>query len=336
MLRTCLPAVVCLFFAGLVTPRADADALADLAKYSALPAVDLSSLSAGKVVTARSPSLGTPRDLAVQAVYLVHAPLARALDMHKNWDATRHPELKVYLHRDFSTHPTPADFSASIPDNSAVSKLAAATEKLPAMGELQLSKVEAATFKRSDGGGFSPAVRDFWSKVLFGRASAFLQHGLSGEPPYDTNDGPIRVGEEVSRLLREQPNVRAAFRPIIDKSPLGGGTGSAPLAPYWELINEQGDGVLTLGAACSVQAGDSAQLLDLQYYASGGFYAYVTLYQMWPVTVDGKAATLVWRVDSISTQSIADLGPFDRMGSGSAMMKEIQRIINLFQKDIGR
>ena len=127
--------------------------------------------------------------------------------------------------------------------------------------------------------------------------------------------------------------MKAAFAPLIDKSPLGGG--ASGVAPYWELINEEGDGVFTLGAACSTAAGDGAQLLDLQYYASGGFYAYVTLYQLWPVTVDGKAATLVWRVDAISTQSIADLGAFDKMGSGAAMMKEIQRIISLFQKDIG-
>jgi len=334
MLCTRLPALaLCLL---LSVARLHADPLSDLAKYSVFPQVDLPSLSGGKVLTARGPALNFPRDLSVQALYVVHAPMARALEMHKNWDAARHSELKVYLHHDFSTHPAPADFTASIPENSAVRKLAAATEKLPSAADLQLSKPEAAAFKLSGSGPFPPGVRDFWSQLLLKRASAFLQHGLSGLPPYDSSDASARAGEEVTRLLKEQPKLSAFFRPLIDKSPLGGGPGSLPLAPYWELFDVEGQGAFSLGAACSLQTSTSAQLLDLQYYASGGYYAYITLYQLWPVTIDGRPATLVWRVDALSTLSIADLGPIDRMGSGAAMSKEIQRIINFFQKDMER
>jgi hypothetical protein len=205
------------------------------------------------------------------------------------------------------------------------------------MGDLQLGKAEAAAFKNSGGGGtYPPAVRDFWSHLLFSRAAAFLQRGLSGQPAYDTGGGSIRVSEEASRLMAEQPKVHAAFRGLIDRSPLGGGAGSLPLSPYWELFDADGIGAFSLGASCGIQSADSAQYLDMEFYASGDYYAYVTLYQMWPVTVGGKPATLVWRVDSISTQSIADLGPFDRMGSGSAMSKEIQRIVNDFLKDTGQ
>jgi len=323
--------------AGLIASRANADAVADLAKYSVFPQVDLSSLAAGKVLSARGPAIDFPRDLSVQAVYLVHAPVARTLDMHKQWDAAKHPELKVYLHHDFSTHPTLADFTLPIPGNAAVRKLADATEKLPDVGDLQLSKGEAAAFKRSGGGGaFPPAVQDFWSQVLFHRATAFVQHGLAGEPPYDSKDSSAHVADEVSRLLKEQPKVRAAFRPIIDQSPLSGGPGSLPILPYWELFDVEGQGAFSLGSACSLQSAESAQMLDLQYYASGGYYAFVTLYQMWPVTIEGKPATLVWRVDFISSLSLSDLRPFERMGSGSAMMKDVQRIINYFQKDMGR
>jgi hypothetical protein len=259
--------------------------------------------------------------------------------MHKNWDAARHPELKVYLHHDFSTHPTLADFTASIPGNSAVRKLVAATERLPSSADLQLSKSEAAAYKPSGSGPVPPvppSVLDFWSQLLLKRSSAFLQHGLSGLPPYEGIGPSARLAEEVARLLKEQPKLSPIFRPLIDKSPLGGGTGSLPLAPYWELFDVEGQAAYSLGAACSLQTSTSAQLLDLQYYASGGYYAYITLYQLWPVTIGGQPATLVWRVDSISTLSIADLGPFDRMGSGAAMSKEILRIINLFQKDMER
>lgn len=337
MFRTRLSAgFLSIFLAGLLASRAGADPVADLAKSSVFKQVDLGALSGGKIFTGGPPALGGPRDLAVQAVYLIHVPLARAVDLHKNWDAARHSELKIFIHHDLPAHPALADFTAAIPDNSAIRKLADATEKFPNIGDIQISRAEAAAYKPSGSGSFPPGVRDFWSQLLYKRTASFLAQGLAGQPAYDTGDGPVRPGDELSRLLREEPAVRAAFHPVIDRSPLGGGAGSLPLAPYWELINEEGVGTFTLGAACSTQSADSAQLLDLQYYASGAFYAYATLYQMWPVTVDGKAATLVWRVDSISTQSVADLGPFDRMGSRAAMMKEIQRIVGLFQKDVGQ
>jgi len=331
MVRTRLSAILlCLAFSGLFAPGARADAASDLAKYSVFSQVDLPSLSGGKIFTMRSPALGFPRDLSVQALYLIHAPVARTMDMHRQWNPGRHPELKVYAHYDLSTHPALADFSQPLPDIHAVHKLEDATAKLPDMGDLQMSKAEAAGFKGSGG------VPQFWSQLLFHRAAAFLQRGLSGLPNYDSPDGAVGVSDEVTRLLSEQPKLRAAFGGLIARSPLGGGTGSLPLLPYWELFDVEGEAAFSLGATTGLQTGDSAQMVDLQYYGSGGYYTFITLYQFWPVTVDGKPATLVWRVDSISSLSLSDLRPFERMGSGAAMMKDIQRIISFFEKDMGR
>ena len=78
MLRTRLPALLfCMAFAGFIALRAHADPIADLAKYSVFSQADLSSLSAGKIATARGPALGFPRDLTVQSLYLIHQPVAR-------------------------------------------------------------------------------------------------------------------------------------------------------------------------------------------------------------------------------------------------------------------
>jgi hypothetical protein len=317
-----------MLLATLCVPGARADAGSDLSKYSVFGGVDPGSLSGGKVLTARGPALNYPRDLTIQALYLVHAPVARTVELHRAWDPGRHSELKVYLHHDFSTHPALADFSQGLPGNSAVHKLADATSRLPDMGDLQMSKAEAAGYQKSGG-----SMQAFWSQLLLHRATAFLQGGLSALPAYDSADGSARVSAEVSRLIGEQPRVRAAFAPIISHSPIAGG---GQVLPYWELFDVEGQGAFSLGATSSVQTGDSAQMLDLQYYASGGYYAFITFYDFLPVTVDGKPATLVWRVDTISSLSLSDLSPFERMGSGAAMMKDIQRIINFFQKDSAR
>jgi len=331
LLRFFFVPVLALFAVGAAAPQAVADAEADLAKYSAFPHADLESLGGGQVLTARGPALGAPRDLSVQALYAIREPLQKTLEFHKQWDATRHPELKVFVHRDLPAHPSPADFNADAPGNSAVRALTEATLKLPDKGGLQMNDAEAKAFHGGDTkGSYPPAVRDFWSQLLHGRASKFADgSGIASQPEYDTPGGAIRPADEVTRLLKEQPNVLAMFRPII-----GGGISGG--SPYWEMFDVEGQANFLLGAATSKTSGETAQILDLQYYASGGYYAYVTLYQMWAVTIGGKPATLVWRVDCLSSQDIADLSNVEKMGSGSAMMKEVLRTIQLTEKDAAR
>jgi len=49
--------------------------------------------------------------------------------------------------------------------------------------------------------------------------------------------------------------------------------------------------------------------------------------------VEGKASTLVWRGDMISAASLASLHGVERLGSESAMMKEISKAVTLFRRD---
>jgi hypothetical protein len=57
---------------------------------------------------------------------------------------------------------------------------------------------------------------------------------------------------------------------------------------------------------------------------------------MWPVTVNGKTSTLVWRGDMISSASLATLRGVEKLGSESAMMKDVAKSITLFRKDSAR
>ena len=105
---------------------------------------------------------------------------------------------------------------------------------------------------------------------------------------------------------------------------------------YWELLDVDGKGVLTLGAFFYALASSPYQAADILYYASGGYYVGMTLYQMWPVTVNGKASTLVWRGDMISSPEIASLHGVERLASESAMMKDIGKGVALFRRDSER
>ncbi len=62
----------------------------------------------------------------------------------------------------------------------------------------------------------------------------------------------------------------------------------------------------------------------------------LTFLQMWPVNVGGQECTLVWRGDPISSQALAALHGVERMGSGTAMMRETQKNIKALLDDAGK
>ena len=184
------------------------------------------------------------------------------------------------------------------------------------------------------GGAMPASVAAFWTDVLTTRAKSFASSGTSGQPPYDHTGKAIRANDELNGLLREQEKIRRQFSGFLGATGIGRGAGSLRPELYWELLDVDDQGVVTLGASYSRSgANGTYQAADALYYASGGYYVALTLYQMWPVTVEGKASTLVWRGDMISAPSLASLHGVERLGSESVMMKQISKSVTLFRRD---
>jgi hypothetical protein len=312
-----------------------ADPAGELASFSVFDKIDVNELAKSDAKTMHGPPM-SGRFLSVQSCYVAPGSPAQQIQALTKWSPANHRELKVFLHSDLSSSPGPADFSKlkSAPDNSAVRGLVDATQKMSA--DLQLSKEEAKKFSagESNGGGAMPGpVAAFWSEVLAGRASSFVRGGTAGQTPYDHTGDAIKPNEEVNALLKQQDKIRKQFAGFLGETGIGHGSGSLRPELYWELLDVDDHGVLTLGASYDRVSGGGAQAGDVLYYASGGYYVALTLYQMWPVTADGKASTLVWRGDMISSASLASLHGVERLGSESAMMKDIAKAINLFRRD---
>ena len=292
-------------------PAARGDAAAELASFSVFPKVDLAQLSRDDAKPVRGGSSGSARYLSVQTVYVAPLPPAALLARMRAWNPTSHPELKVYLHVDSGTN-----FSRlqNLPDNSAVRYLINATSQRSS--DLQLS---AAEMKLLPGESFAAT----WTKILSGRA----QIGISSQPAYDNATPPVRPGEEVNGLLQSQEKIRRQFSGLL---PLG------KSEMYWELLSVDEQGVLTLGTFSSrTGGGGSIQTASTRYYASGGYYAGITLHQLWPVQVEGRASTLVWRGDMISSASVASLHGIERIAAESTMIKDISRVVSFFRRDTG-
>src|SRR5439155_24241902 len=313
--------LVSLLFVGLTIARADS--VSELASFSVFDKVDLAQLARSDVKTAHGAPMRTPRFLAVQSCYVAPGSPAQQMEALRRWDATRHRELKVFLHSDLPSNPTPANFEKlrNAPDNASVRSFVAATQKL----SLQMSKEEAKKFSAGAGGGggtMPASVVGFGADVLTARTKSFVSGGMSAQAPYDHAGPSIRASDEVNGLLREQGKIRNQFSGLLGATGIGRGAGSLKPELYWELLDVDDQGVVTLGASYSRGAtGGTYQAADILYYASGGYYVALTLYQMWPVTVEGKPSALVWRGDMISAASLGSLHGVERLGSESVMMK---------------
>src|SRR4030095_10779743 len=181
----------------LTTARADA--VSALASFSIFDKVDLAQLAKSDVKTAHGPPMSNQRFLAVQSCYVAPGAPGQQIEALRRWNPTRHSELKVFLHTDLPSNPTPANFEKlrNAPGNSSVRSLVAATEKLSP--ELQVSKDEAKKFSAGTAGGggtIPPAVASFWADVLAARTKAFASGGMAAEPPYDNAGPSIRPSEE--------------------------------------------------------------------------------------------------------------------------------------------
>lgn len=318
----------------LTFTTAGADAVSDLAAFSIFGKVDLVQLAKSDVRTAHGPPMGNPRFLSAQSCYVSPGSPAQQIEALRRWDPTKHRELKVFLHSDLPALPTGANFSKlqNAPDNSSVRALVSATQKLSP--ELQISKDEAKKFSPAGGGAMPAAVAKFWSDILAARAHSFSSGGTSAEPPCDHGSQTIRAGDELNGLLKQQEKIRHQFSSLLGATGIGRGAGSLNPELYWELLDVDDQGVVTLGASYNrAGAGGTYQAADVLYYASGGYYVALTLYQMWPVNVEGKASTLVWRGDMISAASLASLHGVERLASESAMMKDILKAVTLFRRD---
>jgi hypothetical protein len=316
---------------------ARADAVSELASFSIFDNVDLAQLAKSDVKTAHGPPMGNSRFLSTQSCFVSTGSPAQQIEALRKWNPTQHRELKVFLHSDLPANPTAANFSKlqNAPDNSSVRSLVSATQKLSP--ELQISKDEAKKFSSASGGGggaMPAAVAKFWSDVMAARTHSFSSGGTSAQLPYDHGGQTIRAGDELNGLLKQQEKIRRQFSSLVGATGIGRGGGSLNPELYWELLDVDDQGVVTLGASYNrAGAGGTYQAADVLYYASGGYYAALTLYQMWPVNLGGKASTLIWRGDMISAASLGSLHGVERLASESAMMKDISKAVTLFRRD---
>src|ERR1700730_14064500 len=195
---------------------AAADPAAELAAFSVFDKIDIEDLASSDVKTVHGPPM-SGRFLSVQSCYVVPGSPAQQIEALRQWDPTKHRELKVFLHSDLPASPSPANFAKlkNAPDNGSVRTLVSATQKLSS--DLQISKEEAKKFSGGESGeGAMPAsVAAFWADILAARAKEFLSGGTAAQALYDHSGDKIRANDELNSLMKEQDKIRKQFSGLL-------------------------------------------------------------------------------------------------------------------------
>jgi len=326
----------------LVAAPLRADLNSDLA-FSAFSNVDVNAMAGGTVLQARGGLLSFPRGITSQSLFIIAAAPADVASKLTHWNPARHSELKVWLHKSgIPTQPTAADFSdlASLPDNSSVQYQIDSTGKLdPGNPALQVSKEEAQLITTTAAQEKDPKTLfvKAWSQILAGRLSRFL-NGQGGADYDMAGGGDIHPLNDVKSLLHSDIKIYGQYQRLLNTTPVKA-LANAPVAKavpadiYCDVFDVQGYAAVGTGAIYQVASGTSIQSADIEFYTNYGVYCTVELEQMWPITVNGKTETLVWRDDLVSAPNIAYLHGTERLASGMIMLQETKEGVEAFRAE---
>ena len=325
------------FGAGLlVAAPLRADLNSDLA-FTAFSNVDVNALAGGQILQARGGLLAFHRAITAESLFIINATPTQVQDKLLHWNPATHSELKVWIHKSLPAQPTPADFSGlkDLPDNSSVDYLLNATANLdPANPALQLSKSEAQMIipLRAQTRDRKALLVNFWSQVLAGRATRFLG-GNGAADNYVISGGDIQPLSEIKSLFQTNPKVNQEYRGILGQTPVESSTKALPADIYYESFDVEGGATMGTGVTYQAGNGTSIQSIDIEYYDSASLYVSIELEQLWPITVNGKNETLVWRNDLVSTSNVAYLHGTERLASGMIMLQDVKQAINAFRTE---
>jgi len=321
-----------------------ADLNSDLA-FTAFSNVDVNAMDGGAVLQTRGGLLSFPRGITSQSLYIINAAPVDVAKKLVVWNPARHPELKVWLHKSgLPSQPTAADFPelGSLPDNSSVQFQIDATTKFnPGNPSLQVSKEEAQLIATTAAQEKDPKALfvKAWSQILAGRITSFL--GGHADSDYDVaSGGDIHPLSEMKSLLHSDIKIYGQYQRLLNQTPvkalalaISPGVKAAPADIYYECFDVQGYAALGTGVVYQGTNGTSIQSIDTEYYVNSGVYATVELEQLWPIMVNRKTETLVWRDDLVSAPNIAYLHGTERLAAGMIMLQETKQGIEAFRTE---
>lgn len=283
--------------------------------WSRFGKLDLAKLANGKVLTEGNASMDFDRGIAVEAAYVLAAPLDVSARVLLTADPTKHKESDVVQHRQFHDEHE-AEFDGLKLD--------------PKLGFVR-TMLEA--FKSREGLHFSrDEIARLPKPVTVEGAQRFCAEVLRDRWTRLARRGEFDARGEIQSLLADERKVAAHFSVLL--APL-----TQPVAPhvpaayYWNVSNVNKIATLELGAVYTRAADGVRQAVEVTCYASSGYIASVTLYELVPITLGGESRTLVWQGCLVSSEQLAGALGIKRKIAVRLMASDLEDSIRFFQQD---
>ncbi len=335
-----------LLAAPLTLPAADP--LAEIATYSQIP-IDLNALYTGTVQVGRGAALRSSRGLSTQAVYLARHPLAFTTKFLASWDPSAHPEMDTYQSFNFrdETDAKFDQFKFTRTDRPTKMLMEYTLKIRNHADDLHLTQAEVEALKASmaalpdksfESPAFQSAASAFWTNVLKTRFALYKQGGVSALPPIEMDGQKFSVSEELRSMFSDSPAITKRFHNLLDTTCLRATPGE-PIPPalyYWQLFKADSIATVCLGGTYVAETPENSKILDLQFYVSNSYFTSVTLYELFPVTVNGQSCTLIWRCDYVSAPALMSVRGVEQMAAGMLMSQSIKQAVQFFITDINK
>ncbi len=316
------------------------DPLEDVKRFSDFPATDLRHVIDGGILGTRGSLMNFPNGLSAQTCFVTPEAAAETVRRLLVWDPLPHEALNVFAYQAVRAPCVATDFQTlSLKSGQGAIRwlldktLATTADK----SDLNLTRAEAQQLAACvSGNPDAQGVSACWAELLRERAAAFQRRGFDGLPPYEASGTTVSPATQLREMLREQPAVALQFATLLRQSGLLGDPQGELLTPtlYWTLFAANHHATLSLGAIYLLPQGDHYQLLDVQDYVSGKYYAAATLCEIWPIRLGGKSGALVWRGDFVAAPTLAFTKGVDRIVYGSILLQEVKKVVRCFQDDL--
>jgi hypothetical protein len=334
--------LLALGIAGFTALPVRADLKSDLAFTGfASMDIDVNAMANGTVLQARGPIMTFPRGITSQSLFIIDAVPADVASRLTHWNPATHKDLEVWMHKSLPPQPKPSDFAdlANLPDNKSVQFQIDATSSGDPEKSLQLSKEDAQVIAATAAQEKDPKqlFAKAWGQILSNRIANFF----SGKAAADSDmasGGEVHPLSDVKSLLHSDLKVYSNYQKLLNQTPvkaLAGGSTTRlnPSDVYCDVFDVQGSAAVGTGAIYQAPSGNSIQSFDVEYYTNYGVYATVELEQMWPIAVNGKNETLIWREDLVSAPNIAYLHGTERLASSMIMLQETKGGVQAFKDE---
>ena len=316
------------------------DPLEDVRRFSDFAATDLHHVLDGDILGARGSLMHFPNGLSAQTCFVAPEEAAETVRRLLVWDPLAHDALNVFAYQPMRGPSEITDFQ-SLNLKSRQGSIRWLLDKTLATtadtSDLNLTRAEAQQLANCARSNPDPQeIGACWGELLQERAAAFQREGFDGLPPYEANGVTVSPGAQLREMLRDQPAVARQFATLLRQSGLLGGERDGALTPtrYWTLFEANHHATLSLGAIYVLPQDDHYQLMDVQYYVSGKYYAAATLSEIWPIQIGDKPGALVWRGDFVAAPTLAFTRGTDRMIYAAILLHEIKKVVHCFQDDL--